>query len=275
MTHPATTRPAMTTTARGAPSAGDAILSADGLGVRYGSFVALKDVTLRVRENSVHAIIGPNGAGKTTLFHALTGRIRAATGRIALAGRDITRVPDDDRVRLGLARSFQVTSLFATLSVRENLRLAAQGRTPWQALAPWRSVQGNGAALATAEAMLERLDLARVALRPAGELSHGQQRRLEVGMAMAARPRVILLDEPTSGMGTDDIGAMTDLIRALGRDHTVLFIEHNMGIVMNISDTVTVMRAGQILVEGKPAAVRDDPEVRRAYLGNMITGDIR
>ncbi|MGV7033895.1 ABC transporter ATP-binding protein [Methylobacterium symbioticum] len=250
-------------------------LAAEGLGVRYGSFVALKDVTLRVRANSVHAIIGPNGAGKTTLFHALTGRIRTAGGRITLGGRDITRTRDDDRVRLGLARSFQVTSLFATLSVRENLRLAAQGRTPWAALAPWRRVPEHDAAQDTVRALLQRLDLGPVAGRAAGELSHGQQRRLEVGMAMAARPKVILLDEPTSGMGTDDIGAMTDLIRDLGRDHTVLFIEHNMGIVMNISDTVTVMRAGQVLVEGRPAAVRDDPEVRRAYLGNMITGDLR
>jgi branched-chain amino acid transport system ATP-binding protein len=255
--------------------ASEPALAAEGLGVRYGSFVALKDVTLRVRANSVHAIIGPNGAGKTTLFHALTGRTRAASGRIRLHGRDITRTRDDDRVRLGLARSFQVTSLFATLSVRENLRLAAQGRTPWSALAPWRRVPERDAAQETAGSLLARLDLAAVADRPAGELSHGQQRRLEVGMAMAARPRVILLDEPTSGMGTDDIGAMTALIRDLGRDHTVLFIEHNMGIVMNISDTVTVMRAGQVLVEGRPAQVRDDPEVRRAYLGNMITGDLR
>jgi len=250
------------------------ILATDALGVRYGSFVALQDVTLRIAENSVHSIIGPNGAGKTTLFHALTGRIAPSAGRITLAGRDITRTADHERVRLGLARSFQVTSLFPTLSVRENLRLAAQGRTPWQALAPWRRAEANRPVLAVAEAMLERLELTRVALRAAGELSHGQQRRLEVGMAMAASPKVILLDEPTSGMGIDDIAAMTTLIRDLGRDHTVLFIEHNMGIVMNISDTVTVMRAGRVLVEGPPARVRDDPEVRRAYLGNMITGDL-
>lgn len=122
--------------------------------------------------------------------------------------------------------------------------------------------------------MTERLALTAVTSRLAGELSHGQQRRLEVGMALASRPRVILLDEPTSGMGIDDIEAMKELIRDLGRDHTVLFIEHNMGIVMNISDQVTVMRLGRKLVEGTPAIVRNDPEVQRAYLGNMITGDM-
>ena len=263
-------------TARPSPStmAPCGILETEGLGVRYGNFVALQDVTLCIRENSVHSIIGPNGAGKTTLFHALTGRIPLSAGRIGLMGRDITGTSDDERVRLGLARSFQVTSLFATLSVRENLRLAAQGKTPWLALSPWRRAEACKPALAMAEAMLERLGLTRVALRGAGELSHGEQRRLEVGMAMAAAPRVILLDEPTSGMGIDDIAAMRTLIRDLGRDHTVLFIEHNMGIVMNISDTVTVMRAGRVLVEGSPSLVRDDPEVRRAYLGNMITGDL-
>ncbi|TMV67263.1 ABC transporter ATP-binding protein [Thioclava sp. BHET1] len=245
-----------------------------GLGVRYGTFDALSAVDLAVRRNSVHSIIGPNGAGKTTMFHALTGRIAASSGRIELEGRDITKSSDDDRVRLGIARSFQVTSLFPELSLRENLRLAAQGRTPWQALMPWRRAEAAREVLETADAVIERLSLGRVAGRAAGELSHGQQRRLEVGMAIAARPRVILLDEPTSGMGIDDIEEMKALIRDLGRDHTVLFIEHNMGIVMNISDVVTVMRQGRKLVEGPPAMVRADPEVQRAYLGSMITGDI-
>jgi branched-chain amino acid transport system ATP-binding protein len=139
---------------------------------------------------------------------------------------------------------------------------------------PWGRAEANTAALDTVDYVLERLALAPVAGRIAGELSHGQQRRLEVGMAMAARPKLILLDEPTSGMGIDDIEEMKALIRDLGRDHTVLFIEHNMGIVMNISDTVTVMRLGRKLVEGPPAVVRADPEVQRAYLGNMITGDM-
>ncbi|MGH6762667.1 MAG: ABC transporter ATP-binding protein [Phyllobacterium sp.] len=249
-------------------------LATKGLGISYGKFVALADVDLKIATNSVHSIIGPNGAGKTTLFHALTGRVRASSGTIALHGQDITATSADDRVRLGIARSFQVTSLFPNLAVRENLRLAAQGKTPWQALAPWRSAESNREAFTTADEMMQRLDLTRVADRAAGELSHGQQRRLEVGMAMASRPRLILMDEPTSGMGIDDIDAMKTLIRDLGRDHTVLFIEHNMGIVMNISDTVTVMRAGRKLVEGPPSVVRDDPEVKRAYLGNMMTGDI-
>ncbi len=250
------------------------LLATEGLGVSYGRFQALAEVSLAIRPNTVHSIIGPNGAGKTTLFHALTGRVRASAGRIRFDGADITATSDDQRVRLGLARAFQVTSLFQNLSVHENLRLAAQGRTPWQALALWRNAESNRAAMATADALIERLELGTVATRAAGELSHGQQRRLEVGMAMAARPRLILLDEPTSGMGIDDIDAMKTLIGDLRRDHTVLFIEHNMGIVMNISDTITVMRAGRMLVEGPPEAIRDDPEVRRAYLGNMITGDL-
>lgn len=252
----------------------DIALSTRGLGVTYGKFVALADMDLDIRRNSVHSIIGPNGAGKTTMFHALTGRVMPSHGQILLNGTDITNLRDDERVRQGIARSFQVTSLFPTLSVAENLRLAAQGKTPWQALAPWRMAEANRPAMATAAEVMERMNLTAVHNRPAGELSHGQQRRLEVGMAMAAKPSVILMDEPTSGMGVEDIEEMKRLIRDLGRDHTVLFIEHNMGIVMNISDTVTVMRLGRKLTEGPPAAVRENPDVQSAYLGSMITGDI-
>lgn len=251
---------------------GGALLSTENLEVRYGSYLAVSGVGLAIRQNSVHSIIGPNGAGKTTLFHALTGRVRPSAGRIVFGGEDITKLSDDRRVRIGLARSFQVTTLFRRLSLRENLRLAAQGRTPWPALKMWQSAERNGDATATVETLLHRLDLARVADRPADELSHGQQRRLEVGMAMASKPRLILLDEPTSGMGIDDIAAMKTLIADLGRDHTVLFIEHNMGIVMDISDRITVMQSGRVLVEGPPAEIRADPEVRRAYLGSMMTG---
>jgi branched-chain amino acid transport system ATP-binding protein len=221
---------------------------------------------------TVHSVIGPNGAGKTTLFHSLTGTTPVTEGSIKVNGEEVAHLPAFKRVRRGLARSFQVTSLFLNLSVRENLRLAAQGRAPGQAFAPWRSAESLRPACDMADSLLQSLGLKAVAERPAGELSHGQQRRLEVGMAMAAEPKVIFLDEPTSGMGIDDIGEMKRLIRSLRERYTVVLIEHNMDIVMDISDMITVMQLGQVLVEGRPNEIRSDERVRRAYLGGMMTG---
>lgn len=166
-----------------------------------------------------------------------------------------------------MARSFQLTSLFQNLSVRENLRLAAHGRDGLGALNFWRSVEHKRSHWDTADQVLERLQLTGRANTLAGELSHGQQRVLEVGMSICAKPTLLMLDEPTSGMGIDDIPVMTDLISDLGRDHTVLLIEHNMSIVMSISQRITVMSHGQILVEGTPEQVRNDERVRTAYLG--------
>jgi branched-chain amino acid transport system ATP-binding protein len=217
-------------------------------------------------------VIGPNGAGKTTLFHMLTGTVPVSGGRIVFDGHEVTHEADYQRVRRGMARSFQVTSLFSHLSVRENLRLAAQGVQSIQAFNCWRPPTGERAQSATVDGVLARLSLGQMADSAAGVLSHGQQRRLEVGMALAARPKAIFLDEPTSGMGIDDIGEMKRLIRSLREDHTVVLIEHNMDIVMDISDTITVMQQGRVLVEGAPGAIRGDARVRQAYLGNMITG---
>ncbi|TAM84040.1 MAG: ABC transporter ATP-binding protein [Candidimonas sp.] len=237
---------------------------------RYGRFVAVNGVTLSVRANTVHSIIGPNGAGKTTLFHTLAGTVPPTSGSIRLNGREVSHLPDHKRVQLGLARSFQVTSLFPKLTVRENLRVAAQGIHPGKALHFWSPIKDHHTD--TISWILERLDLTACVDRRSSELSHGQQRRLEVGMALAAKPQIILLDEPTSGMGVDDIAAMTGIIRDLGKGLTVLLIEHNMRIVMDISDTVTVMQLGRVLVEGPPQQVKGDERVRQAYLGKMITG---
>ncbi|MFW2271363.1 MULTISPECIES: ABC transporter ATP-binding protein [Burkholderia cepacia complex] len=250
----------------------EAILEARGIVKRYGKFTALGGVDLRIMPRTVHSVIGPNGAGKTTLFHTLTGTLPITSGSILFDGHDVSHEPDHKRVRRGIARSFQVTSLFSNLSVRENLRVAAQGVESRRALNPWTPPRGALAHDGIVDDVLEQLGLQRFADTAAGVLSHGQQRRLEVGMALAARPRAIFLDEPTSGMGIDDLDDMKALIRGLRDDYTVVLIEHNMGIVMDISDTITVMQQGRVLVEGKPDVIRGDARVRSAYLGNMITG---
>jgi branched-chain amino acid transport system ATP-binding protein len=248
------------------------LLEAIGVEKRYDKFAALGGVDLKVRANTVHSVIGPNGAGKTTLFHMLTGTKRVSGGRIVFDGVDVTHEPDHRRVQRGMARSFQVTSLFLSLAVRENLRLAAQGTAPGKALNCWHAPLGPRACADTVARVLAKLGLERFADTPAGNLSHGQQRRLEVGMVLAARPKAVFLDEPTSGMGIDDLDDMKRLIRSLRDEHTVVLIEHNMNIVMDISDTVTVMQQGRVLAEGLPQQIRADERVRAAYLGNMITG---
>lgn len=248
------------------------ILEARAVTKRYGRFLAVSGVDLQVQGHTVHSIIGPNGAGKTTLFHTLAGTVTPTSGSIRLEGREVGHLPDYARVQRGLARSFQVTSLFPTLTVRENLRVAAQGVQPGKALHFWGGALGTDSHDALVRSILDRLDLAACIDRTSSQLSHGQQRRLEVGMALAAQPRIILLDEPTSGMGIDDIDTMKAIIRDLSRELTVLLIEHNMGIVMDISDRITVMQLGKVLVEGTPAEIRNDVRVRQAYLGKMITG---
>ncbi|GAB2892895.1 ABC transporter ATP-binding protein [Paralcaligenes sp. KSB-10] len=248
------------------------ILEARNIVKRYGKFVALAGVDLCVQAKTIHSVIGPNGAGKTTLFHSLTGTVPLTEGSIIFDGHDVSQRADYQRVQAGMARSFQVTSLFPTLSVHENLRLATQGIRPLQALRLWSLIKMRREQADMIEAILEKVGLTQVRHKLSSALSHGQQRRLEVGMALAARPRAIFLDEPTSGMGIDDIDSMKKLIYSLRDELTVILIEHNMGIVMDISDTITVMQQGKVLVEGEPQAIKSDDRVRSAYLGNMITG---
>lgn len=249
-----------------------AVLDARQVSKHYGRFLAVDNVNLRVMPHTIHAVIGPNGAGKTTLFHSLTGTVPITQGSIVVNGRDVSRLPAHKRVQHGIARSFQVTSLFPELSVRENLRIAAQGTVPRQALRFWTLPTGPLSHAERIDDVLERMGLTATQHMTAGTLAHGQQRRLEIAMALIAQPQIVFLDEPTSGMGVDDIDAMKQLIHGLKSLCTVVLIEHNMGIVMDISDTITVMQQGRVLVEGPPDAIRNNDRVRQAYLGNMITG---
>jgi len=240
------------------------ILQAHEIGVRFGDFQALDGLSLSIARGAIHAVIGPNGAGKTTLFNALTGVRPPTRGQVVFDGRAVTRLPLHRRARLGMARSFQVTNIFAELTVAENLRLAVQalaGRDGWVF---WRGIS----APPEVPALLDMVGLASRANTRAGDLSHGAQRALEIGMALAADPKLLFLDEPLAGMGIDDVQRTKGMIRALAPRRTVVLIEHNMGVVLDICDRITVLAGGRRIAEGAPAAIRADPAVRQAYLGS-------
>ncbi|MDA8253821.1 MAG: ABC transporter ATP-binding protein [Rhodospirillales bacterium] len=245
------------------------LLAATDIGLRFGDFRALSGVALRIPAGRIHAIIGPNGAGKTTLFNVLTGRFAPSEGRISLAGRDVTRLPAHRRVHLGMARSFQVTNIFQQLTVRENLRLAVQAARRGEPWVFWRGVAA-GEIAGDVATLLQATGLERRADERAGDLSHGAQRALEIGMALASDPRLLFLDEPLAGMGIDEIHRTKELIRSLAPARTVVLIEHNMPVVLDISDSITVLAQGRIIAEGPPAAIRTNPLVRDAYLGSGL-----
>jgi branched-chain amino acid transport system ATP-binding protein len=245
------------------------LLDAHDVRVRFGDFQALSGISLEVHPNTIHAIIGPNGAGKTTLFNVLTGMRRPTSGRILFDRHVVTRAPSHRRVGYGMARSFQVTNLFPALTVAENLRLAVQARHTREGWVFWRSPARRHDIADEAMALLEQIGIADRAASRAGDLSHGAQRSLEIGMALAGRPKMIFLDEPLAGMGIDDVHRTKDLIVSLRPRMAVLLIEHNMGVVLGISDRVTVMAQGCKIAEDVPERVRTDPAVRTAYLGSM------
>lgn len=234
------------------------------IGVRFGAFQALGGVNIAIMPGKLHSIIGPNGAGKTTLFNVLTGQLRASEGRVLLGTRDITGVSAYRRVHLGIARSFQVTNIFQNLTVAENIRLAVQAvhaGEPWMF---WRSARARP----EVDEILETTGLTRRAGDRAGVLSHGAQRALEIAMALGSNPNLIFLDEPLAGMGIDDIHRTRELIRNLTQRRTVVLIEHNMRVVLDISDRITVLSQGATIAEGTPAEIRASPAVRTAYLGS-------
>jgi branched-chain amino acid transport system ATP-binding protein len=243
-----------------------AVLEVNGLGVAFGGIRAVDGVSFAAESNAITTVIGPNGAGKSTLFNLISGLIRPQAGRVILGGIDRTGRPPHLMQRAGLGRSFQITNLFFELTVFENLRLAAQRlESGGRLLLP---VRRSGLALARVEALIERFSLAPKIGELAGALSHGEQRRLEIAVALAAEPSILLLDEPTQGMSHADTVDTADLIRGLARDVTILLIEHDIGVVMDISNHIVVMHQGKKLAEGAPAVVRADPAVKAAYFGH-------
>jgi branched-chain amino acid transport system ATP-binding protein len=244
-----------------------AILQVRGLGVSFGALRAVHDVTFDAQHGEITAVIGPNGAGKSSLFNLISGAIRPSSGSVTSEGRVLTGAAPHQMLAAGLARSFQITNLFFELPVRENLRLAAQFLERGQGLL--RPLSRSRLALARVDELIEQFDLADRADELAGFLSHGEQRRLEIAVAMAARPRILLLDEPTQGMSHADTRETETLIRGLAREHglSILLVEHDVDLVMGLSDHIVVMHQGQKLAEGTPAAVRANPAVQAAYFG--------
>jgi branched-chain amino acid transport system ATP-binding protein len=241
------------------------LLETRGLSKRYGGLEAVSGVDFRLDRGEVRALIGPNGAGKTTLVGMISGRVRPTAGELRFAGRDITRLPAWERAALGIVYTFQVTSIYRNLSVHENVALAAQRRRLVAAL-DWIALD-HGAVAAAVEAALARVRLTHLGARRAGTLAYGHQRVLEVAMALALGPELLILDEPTQGLAGDEIDALCGLVRGLAGTTTVLLIEHNMAVVLELADQVTVMDRGRIIAEGTPREIEAHPEVQRAYLG--------
>ena len=248
-----------------APSAAPPILATEGLGKRFGAFRALSNVTVSFPEGGITAIIGPNGAGKSTFFNLISGAFSPSEGRVLLRGRDITGLPPHRFARLGIAKSFQITNVFPNLSVRENVRVAAQARAVRFALlrdrAAFPELRERAEALLTEVGLGARLD------RLARELAHGEQRALEIAVALAAEPSLLLLDEPTAGMSPEETRAMMDLVRRLAETRTLILVEHKMKLVMGLCRRLVVLHQGELLAEGTPDEIRSHAEVRRVYLG--------
>ena len=243
------------------------LLRGDAITRRWGGLVAVDRVSIELKRGQVHAVIGTNGAGKSTLINILSGEIPPSSGRVELLGQDVTAWPQPKRARAGLGRSYQRTTIYPQFTVLENCRLSAQSRVqqPW---AWWRDAQRDAQSGAAARAAAARAGLAGVLDRPAGLLSHGQKRQLEIAMCLATAPQVLLLDEPLAGMGAEETERMLALLAELRAGHAILLVEHDMDAVFRIADRITVMVNGAVIASGGPEAVRHDPEVQAAYLGS-------
>jgi branched-chain amino acid transport system ATP-binding protein len=243
------------------------VLSARGLDKRYGGLVANDAVDLEVGPGETHALIGPNGAGKTTLIATLAGEAKPDAGTVRFAGRDVTALPADARARLGLARSYQITSVMPSLTALENAALGALAGGP-RSWSLFRPAGSDRASQAAGQAALERVGLGARADVPAHRLSHGERRQLEIAIALAAGPRLLLLDEPTAGMGREESDRMIRIIASLKGSLALVLVEHDMDVVFAVADRITVLAGGRVIASGAPDAIRRDPDVRAAYLGD-------
>ena len=241
------------------------ILRTENLGKRFGSFTALREVSAEFRAGALTSVIGPNGAGKSTFFNLISGAFPPSSGRIRFEGRDITGTPQHRFARLGIAKSFQITTVFPHLTVAENVRVALQALVSRFDI--WRRREHLPGLTEQAGDLLHTVGLWPRRERPAGALAHGEQRALEIAMALASRPRLLLLDEPTAGMSPEETRGMMDLIVRLARERTVILVEHKMKLVMGISDRLLVLHQGRLLAEGTPDDIRANETVRRVYLG--------
>jgi branched-chain amino acid transport system ATP-binding protein len=250
---------------------GNTVLSVEHLSLQIGGARIIDDVSLAVPQGEMLGVIGPNGAGKTTLFNLVSGVLRPTAGRITLDGRDVTTDSVDRRARTGLGRSFQTSNLFTGLTALENVRLAAQVALGGS-LSPFRTPSASDRASKIAGERLDDVGLSRHATTPAGGLSHGDKRKLEIAMLLAADPRVILLDEPMAGVGSGDVPGLVELIRRVHREQgrTVLMVEHHMDVVLGLVDRVAVMHHGKLLACDTPEAVMADPTVQSSYLGEPV-----
>jgi branched-chain amino acid transport system ATP-binding protein len=245
----------------------DVILETEALTKEFRGFVAVKNVALRVRRGTIHALIGPNGAGKTTCFNLLTHFLTPTGGRIRFNGRDITGSRPAAIARMGLVRSFQISAVFPHLSVLENVRIALQRRRG-TSFDFWRSERVLDALNARALELIDAVGLAEFAAMPAVELPYGRKRALEIATTLALDPEMMLLDEPTAGMTHEDVDRITALIKRVAVDRTVLMVEHNLGVVETLSNTITVLARGEVLAEGEYASVSRNPQVIEAYMGS-------
>ena len=244
----------------------EVLFRVEGLAKNFGALRATDDVSLEVRAGEVHALIGPNGAGKSTLVNLISGLFAPDAGRIWLAGTDLTALPMEARVRAGLSRCFQITSIFRGATVRDNLLLAVQAHAG-SSLRFVRPRDAEAELQAGAQALAERVGLADVLDLVAGTLPHGVQRKLDVALALAARPRLLLLDEPMAGMGPEDSARMVELIHALRQDMAILLIEHDMKAVFELADRITVLVYGRVLTSGSADEIRGNAQVQAVYLG--------